>query len=189
MVGVDIAPQPHYPFEFVLADAMTYPLNGFDAIWASPPCQGYSRTAYMPGRSASSAAYPQLIEPVRERLIANRVPWIIENVELAPLQNAIKLCGLMFGLHVYRHRLFEHSFTGLTAPPHPVHTRHVATGRLAHYSKDAEGMVTVAGHLFSLKAGSQAMGINWMNRHELAEAIPPAYSEYVGQALRRQLDT
>lgn len=191
IIGVDIKPQPRYPFEFVQADAMTFPLDGFDAIHASPPCQDYAVTRSIPGRD--STLYPRLIEPVRSALRATGRPYIIENPPPAPLIDPLLLCGTMFGLRTRRHRLFE------TEPPiyfrpascnHSGRVKIAGKGkRLAYYITDAaESMVTVAGHLFSLKAGSDAMGIHWMQRDELAEAIPPAYTEYVGRALIQHLE-
>ena len=120
VVGVDIEPQPHYPFEFLQADALEYLSNplryGYDAIHASPPCQGYSRMRHLPW--LKHKVYPLLIEPVRTLLEAKGLPYIIENVEDSPLERAsslfgthgVLLCGTMFGLPIYRHRPFECSF-------------------------------------------------------------------------------
>jgi DNA (cytosine-5)-methyltransferase 1 len=183
VVGVDIEPQPHYPFRFIQADAIEYIRehgHEYDAIHASPPCQGYSRTRSIPGRDASS--YPLLIEDVRSLLIATGQPWVIENVPGAPLVSGVMLCGAMFGLRVYRHRLFESSVF-LLAPPHMKHREKIGTHKLASYIGQPGAMVTVAGHLFSREAGSVAMGIDWMTREELAEAIPPAYTEFIGTHL------
>ena len=96
VVGVDLAPQPRYPFEFHEADALTYPLDGFDAIHASPPCQRYSRLRTLP--RLRDREYWDSVPPTRARLQASGVPWILENVEGAPV-DGITLCGLMFGLH------------------------------------------------------------------------------------------
>jgi DNA (cytosine-5)-methyltransferase 1 len=182
VVGVDIQPQPHYPFEFHQADAMTYPLDGFDAIHASPPCQAYSVL-----RRFTDGSYPALIEPVRERLKASGVPWVIENVVGAPLLNPVRLCGSSFGLRVWRHRLFE-----MTDPPTLVPT-------CSHYFHglplDVTGTggpsrkprVTPGGGLSrkprDLAEARAAMGIDWMTRQELAEAVPPAFTEWIGHRL------
>jgi DNA (cytosine-5)-methyltransferase 1 len=112
VVGVDLHPQPHYPFEFHQADAMTYPLDGFDAIHASPPCQAYSVANNIHGR----ADHPMLIPSVRERLLATGLPYVIENVPRGPLINPVTLCGLTFGLNVKRHRLFESNVFMLSPP-------------------------------------------------------------------------
>lgn len=191
VVGVDIEPQPRYPFEFHQADAMTYPLDGFDFIWASPPCQGYSALRCLPW--LKDREYPMLIEPVRARLTANGTPWCIENVERAPLTGFI-LCGQQFGLPVYRHRRFETSFYIMT-PAHDRHTEVIGHGRLVNdrrkgslnnsSAKGAWGnqkIITVAGGQFKKADGERALGIDWMRKDELAQAIPPAYSEFIGRA-------
>lgn len=115
VTGVDHALQPRYPFAFIQSDALMVPLDGFDLIWASPPCQRYS----MYSRNVGTAEnHPDLIEPIRERLKASGTPSIIENVEGAPLMASVILCGSMFGLGVRRHRLFECSFQiGRMLPP------------------------------------------------------------------------
>lgn len=191
VVGVDIDPQPRYPFTFVQADALSYFENecmDFDVWHASPPCQRYSTLAHTPNRDMSS--YGDLIEAVRdsfqETVRTHFTPWIIENVVPAPLNTGLVLCGSQFGLNVFRHRAFE-SNVMLWNLPHGKHTRRLKAirpgQRMAQYFSDPDEMVTVAGHLFSLEAGSKAMGIDWMNRAELAEAIPPAYTEYIGMQL------
>lgn len=186
VVGVDINPQPRFPFEFIQADAMTFPLDGFDAIHASPPCQDYSVTRSIPNRDTS--AYPRLVDPIRARLIATGRPYVIENTPPAPLRTPLRLCGSMFNLRVRRHRLFE-CHPAITFAPascnHSLRVKEAGRGnRLAYYTKaDSTGLVTVAGHLFSLAAGSAAMDIDWMTRDELAESIPPAYTEFIGKQL------
>lgn len=110
IVGVDIKPQPRYPFTFIQADAMTFPLDGFDAIHASPPCQHYSVTKIL-----HKNEHPDLYGIVKERLIKNACPYILENVIGAPYNSGIVLCGSMFGLGVWRHRNFETNF-GILAP-------------------------------------------------------------------------
>ena len=114
VVGVDINPQPRYPFEFHQADALEYPLAGFDAIHASPPCQRFST---MTKRWARSSSHSDLIEPTRSRLRESMLPYVIENVAGAPLVGPIRLCGSSFGLPVRRHRLFEMSSPPLLVPP------------------------------------------------------------------------
>ena len=185
VVGVDIKPQPHYPFEFHQADALTYPLDGFDVIHASPPCQRYSvATVFHPGRQAQ---HPDLVGPVRERLIVAGVPWVIENVMGAPLRNPVMLCGTMFeGLRVYRHRNFEAHPPIYWPPPLGPHTHRAAEpGR---HVPD-HGWMTVAGHFSDVRAASEAMVIDWMSRDELRQAIPPAYTEWIGRQLLLALGT
>src|SRR5450631_76931 len=106
VVGVDINPQPHYLFEFRQADALTFPLDGFDAVHASPPCQHYSSATKAWGRTGE---HPDLFAPVRQRLQDNGATWVIENVDGAPVESSIRLCGSFFGLEAQRHRWFETS--------------------------------------------------------------------------------
>lgn len=193
IVGVDIKPQPRYPFAFVQADALevltllvrgcgitgrALTLNDFDAIHASPPCQRYTvaRTIH-----ASGDRHPDLVEPCRELLDASGLPWVMENVVGSPLVNPVTLCGLAFGLRVIRHRLFESSIM-LMVPPHKPHPKHLTTGTVTAkrggrgngYSTGESGLVCVAGNNFVKAAGATAMGIDWMtDRKELANAIPP----------------
>jgi DNA (cytosine-5)-methyltransferase 1 len=179
VVGVDIHAQPRYPFEFHQADAMTYPLDGFDVIHASPPCQAYSITRHIHPENK----YPDLVDKTRVRLEKSNAYWVIENVNGAPLRVVGMLCGLMFGLKVLRHRYFECSF-GCLFPLHPKHPK----GNLTHCSNGYSGIssefVCVAGHNYKKTAGARAMGIDWMNsRKELSQAIPPAYTEYIGRQL------
>lgn len=195
VTGVDIDPQPRYPYRFVQADALEYLRehgHEYDAIHASPPCQRYSRLAHMPGRREQILAdYPDLVGPVRELLQATGKPYIIENVPDAPLRDPITLCGAMFpGLRVFKHRGFEVNFP----VPQPTHPKHPGTvkpkgtgAKMALWVNTPGAWVTVAGHLFSLPVGRAAMGIDWMNRHELAEAIPPAFTRYIADHLMAAL--
>lgn len=164
VVGVDIAPQPHYiGDEFVRADAMTYPLDGFDAIHASPPCQHYAAVTAWRG---ARGCHPDLVDAVRLRLASTGVPWVIENVREAPLHAAVMLCGSMFGLGVRRHRYFEMSpQPGMWAPAPCDHRA------LLPFMHKGE------------RAYADAMGCGWMTAKEGREAIPPAYTAYLGQFL------
>lgn len=193
VVGVDIAPQPNFPFDFYQADALTLDpefLASFDAIHASPPCQSYSDLAK---RNGNGHMWPRLIEPVREMLIRTGLPYIIENVEGAPLLNPVILCGTMFpGLRVLRHRLFEANFL-LLSLPHGKHPKvHTFDKRKSHYGKTDEWIdfvqVTGGGNC-SVAAASAAMGIDWMSKSEMNEAIPPAYTHFLGRQLMRHLET
>ena len=172
IIGVDIQPQPRYPFTFVQGDATTFPLEGFDLIHASPPCQRYSAmSACRPGLAGE---YPDLIAPIRDRLMEQATPWVIENVPGAPLKDPVMLCGHMFGLPLYRHRLFETSFE-LAQPDHPPHV--VPASRAGHWRPGT--IMSVAGNVAPIAEARRAMGIDWMNRRELGESIPPAYTRYV----------
>jgi DNA (cytosine-5)-methyltransferase 1 len=213
VIGVDNRPQPRYPFPLIVADALDvlrmlnagwsegpsmpdgrrYKLEDFAAIHASPPCQRYSRAAF---EVRHKEKHPDLLPATRAALENAEKPWVIENVDGAPVSVfSIKLCGLMFGLKVFRHRWFESSHL-LFAPHHPSHR-----GKII--GKD--GMCCVVGHgggvsrrmrdqmkrLSRDGSGGQqnkaeweeAMGIDWMTRNQLSQAIPPAYTHYVGEQL------
>ena len=182
VVGVDIEDQPDYPYEFHRADALTFPLDGFDAIHASPPCQGYST------KTMDKDRHPKLIAPIRERLARAGVPYVIENVDGAKheLRNPFRLCGSSFGLRVRRHRWFESNVMVL-APPCD-HAWQDADKRFDLYDHGRwfkSGVV----HVFGTGGGkgaehwAEAMGIDWTDRAHMAEAIPPAYTEFIGREL------
>jgi DNA (cytosine-5)-methyltransferase 1 len=169
VVGVDIKPQPHYPFEFHQADALTYPLEGFDAYHASPPCQRYSR---MQNIHHNYNKHPDLIEPTRNHLLSTGKPFIIENVIGAPLRVDLMLCGTMFGLHIPKHRIFE---SNVQLPILNVKCNHIDVYDPFHGGEMARG---------ERVKYSQALGIDWfMTRQEVREAIPPIYTEYIGEIL------
>jgi DNA (cytosine-5)-methyltransferase 1 len=180
VVGVDNEPQPHYPFEFHQADAIEFDLSGFDFLWGSPPCQKHTLAQRIRGRE-----HPDLIEPMRRRFIASGKPWAIENVVGAPLRNPIMLCGTMFpGLRVYRHRLFECSFP-IEAPPHP---EHAAPLRKMGRPPQPGDFMHVVGNFSGVRQARAAMGIDWMPRDKLREAIPPAFAEFIGRAAIRHIE-
>lgn len=174
--GWDIAPQKNYPFKLNVADALAADLSGFDFIWASPPCQRHSSMSNC--RPGLADTYPDLIAATRAKLRASGLPYIIENVVGAPLENPITLCGAMFGLQTYRHRLFESNIP-LTAPAHPDHA--TPTSKAGHWRPGT--FISVAGHCAPMEMARKAMGIDWMNRGELAEAIPPAYSYHLANQI------
>ena len=187
VVGVDIKPQRHYPFPFILADALQYVAEHgreYDAIHASPPCQAYSSMRHRWGRE-----YPDLVASVRLLLIDSRCPYVIENVSGAPLLDPIILCGLNFGLRVYRHRHFECSLF-LPRLAHPAHHRWQGE-KLTPQGRTVRGtdFVTVTGSGGSLPERESAMGIDWMDNRGLSQAIPPAYTQYIGQQLRWAMGT
>lgn len=181
VVGIDIAPQPNYPFESFVGDALrvledhSY-LARFDAIHASPPCQAYSTL-----NRFNETSYPDLYVPVRDRIEATGLPWAIENVVGAPYRSGVILCGSMFGLAVRRHRNFE--TRDLIFPPQCDHaTQGRPVGVYGHgqfYWEDGEKQWRNVPRA----EAEAAMGIDWMSRAELSEAIPPAFTEYVGAAL------
>src|SRR5262245_42201537 len=183
VVGVDIADQPRYPYEFVQADAMTYPLDGFDAIHASPPCHAYTGMGHK--HPDTQATHPALIAATRRRLIASGVPWIIENVPGArsELDHPVQLCGRGFGLRVGRHRLFEASFAIFSVRCQCNGTEMGVYGKLdgRRLWTRKDGFQLRAPK--TLEQASRAMGIDWMGWEELTQAIPPAYTEHIGAYL------
>ena len=191
VVGVDIEEQSNYPFEFIQEDVMSLSrrfLRSFDVIHASPPCQSYSDLA---NRNGNAHEWPRLVEPVREILESTGKPYIIENVEGAPLLNSVVLCGTMFPmLRVIRHRLFE-SNMNFTVPAHGKHPLvFTHDKRKRHYGKLDQNksfvQVTGGGNC-SIANAKDAMGIDWMTKAELNESIPPKYTEYLGRQIKRQL--
>lgn len=180
VVGVDINPQPNYPFEFHQADAMAFPLDGFDVVHASPPCQAYVRS----GMVAKDGRHPKLIGPTRDRLKLSGATWVIENVPGAPLRVDLMLCGSMFGLEVRRHRWFESNAPIAPWTPPCDHSRPI-TGVYGHpHGKGGAWRNGKRPMLPSdLPTWSRAMGIDWMTAREIALAIPPDYAEFIGRAL------
>lgn len=192
VVGVDINPQPHYPFEFHQADALEFCAAHsaeFDVIHASPVCKGYSNLRSL----WKNRTYPDQIGELRQVLKATGKPYVIENVPGAPLFDPLLLCGSMFGLRVYRHRLFE------------CNPKIDATQGVCNHWAKASGnrslkaqkrvtpnltdfdILTVTGHDFIVADARIAMGIDWMTRDELSQAIPPAYTQWLGTQIITRL--
>jgi DNA (cytosine-5)-methyltransferase 1 len=185
VVGIDNRPQPHYPFEFHQADALTYPLEGFDAYHASPPCQPWVKIRKLNQSQGTARDYPELIQPIRERLKTTGKPYVIENVPGAPLIEPLILCGSFFGLPIRRHRLFEMTFEAWKVPC--AHYAEVADKPPLHRLTGKSRVVGCYGNgrgKGDNKALWQsALGITWMTRKEMSQAIPPAYTEYIGKYL------
>lgn len=193
VVGVDIASQPNYPFEFFQMDALellrwlaTRGAQGFDAIHASPPCQGYTALKAVHGNE-----WPRLVEPVRTLLDAIGLPYVIENVQGSPVRRDMTLCGEMFGLGVIRHRYFELGGWVGTPPLHKPHRGRVAGMRHGQwYEGPYFAVYGEGGGKGTVAQWQQAMGIDWTDvRREIAEAIPPAYTEHIGAQLLEHLAT
>lgn len=203
VIGVDIDPQPRYPFDFLRMDAlevMTYLLEGYrvpfgvrgpnavrgevqtysladiTAVHASPPCQAHTKAWKLNKRE-----HPKLIAPTRDLLVATGLPYVIENVEDArdELLDPVMLCGESFGLQTYRHRLFETNWP-LTVPEHPDHL--ARTTKMGRPYVPGEYM-HIVGNFSGVDQARQIMGMPWANRDGLREAIPPAYSEHIGAQL------
>lgn len=179
VVGVDHNPQKNYPFFFVECDALHYVehyADSFDVIHASPPCQRWSTTTKGTGTWSD---HPDLVEPIRKLLEQMGKPYIIENVPGAPLHNPLKLSGMMFGLDVIRERHFETN-PEIYFKPIPVR-KHASTAKQGTQPVIDEQYISVVGHFSNVEYARRAMGIDWMTRDELAQAIPPIYTEYIGR--------
>lgn len=193
VVGFDIDPQPRYPFEFHQLDVLTLdPFDdlfaNFDVVHASPPCQRWSDLAK---RNANADDWPDLIEPTRDLLKRSGLPFVIENVEGAPLHDPVMLCGTMFDeTSVIRHRLFETNWP-LVAPPHGRHPLvFTHDKRKAHYGKldqDTSYVQVTGGGNATLANKRRAMGMPWASGRGCNEAIPPAYAKWIGDQLMEEL--
>ena len=191
VVGVDIAPQPEYPFEFVQGNALDADLTGFDFVWASPPCQCF--TKYGNCRPNLEDKYEDLIDATRQKLTAWGGAWIMENVVGAPLRNPITLCGSMFGLDVRRHRLFESNLTlkSGTCNHKMWEPNRYPGGRSrerGHARVLCRGTVEVGRWNIPIATQQKAMGIDWItDLRKLSESIPPVYSEFLAQQVAMEL--
>jgi DNA (cytosine-5)-methyltransferase 1 len=188
VVGIDIAPQPNYPFRFIQANALEYVAehsDEFDAIHASPPCQSYLNLGAVNKKLGREYDHPDLVAATREALIRTGKPFVIENVENAPLRNPVKICGTGLHLPLRRHRMFE-SNAALSGIP-CAHSRYTEpkywTGWRPNGERRLSTVVQVYGNAGGTEHWPDAMGINWMSRKEMAEAIPPAYTEHIGRQL------
>lgn len=193
VIGVDINPQPYYPFKFIQADALTFDVSDANFVWASPPCQGYSNhvTSFdSPYVRSRGRGEPQLIESIRYKLHDSGLPYVIENVYSAKLHmvNPGMLCGTMFGLPIPRHRLFE-SPCAIQFPEHGK-CRGIAKKFAEENGWEYRDMsVTGKGrHSGTSDRWMQIMGIEHrMSQHNIAESIPPAYSEFIGKQVMEML--
>ena len=194
VTGVDINPQPNYPYEFHQGDAMTWPLDGFDAIAASPPCHDHSTVTGRNRKSAGTKGTGWMLKATIDRLRDVDVPWVVENVGSAVMPAGIyviNLCGSSFGLDVRRHRKFA-SNVALLAPQ----CQHGwQTPRFRSLDSRRKGalasVIGVHGHLNYPGEGAlrnAAMGIDWMSQRELTQAIPPAYTEHIGAQLLNAIE-
>ena len=151
--------------------------QAFDAIHASPPCQAFSLASlYHPG---TQDKHPDLIEPTRAALVASGLPFVIENVAGAPIRKDLMLCGEQFGLRVHRHRYFEVNWPAVRTP----HAKHRLKGATHNCHIEDGHARLVAGNYANHADASDAMGVDWMSRRGLAESIPPAYTQHIGEQL------
>lgn len=192
IIGVDINPQPRYQFKFVCADAIDY-LDKFgwqfDLIHASPPCHDHSTVTGKDRKATGEKGTGWMLQATANRLNLQPTPWVIENVEGATMPEAprhFRLCGSMFGLDVRRHRLFCASFP--TQPPPCRHDlqapRFRSLSMAQHRAGKLASVVGVHGncnYAGEFEVRCRAMGIDWMTNAELCQAIPPAYTEFIGR--------
>lgn len=211
IIGVDSKPQPRYPYKFLQVDVMelmevlisglwvytrdsdpfSVCLDDFSAIHASPPCQSYTKMRF--SNPHLIGTYPDLVEETRELLVKSGLPYVIENVMGAPLIEPVKLCGSQFNLTTVwephgkvglrRHRLFETNFPLPDAGSHDHSYRAVPV--YGHGSGNSKSRLAGRG---CARAQREVMGIDWMKRDELDQAIPPAMTRYVGEHLMRHLN-
>lgn len=205
VVGVDIEPQPNYPFEFWCADALgvldelvndwpifcgSFMRDSFAAIHASPPCQRHVKgLAAVNAGLGREMRHLDLIAETRVLLQEIGLPYVIENVEGAPLRDPARLCGSSFRLPIRRHRLFECSFSVMVPPcdhSWQIEKKYWTSWR-PNGKKVKASVVQVYGNAGDWSEWPDAMGIDWMTRDELREAIPPVYTEHIGQYLMQHL--
>jgi DNA (cytosine-5)-methyltransferase 1 len=187
VVGVDIKPQPNYPFEFHQADAMTYPLNGFDAVHASPPCQDH--TTASGGRDHGTA---WMLSATIDRLTASGLPYVVENVvgAAAHMPGAFTLCGRSFGIaKLKRHRLFLTNVMMLVPPCACAgHGQPIGVyGELSRNDRDDRGTHGSVRRRAGVQTARDLLDCPWMDAAELSQAIPPAYTEFIGEQLLAHL--
>ena len=193
VTGVDIEPQPNYPFLFFQGDALEYLAehgHEYDLIHASPPCQDHcALTKGNRKRDGWQDAHADLIPATRALLDASGKPYVIENVQGSGIRRDLTLCGEMFGLGVIRHRYFELGKCSVPQPAHKPHRGRVAGMRHGKwYTGPYFAVYGQGGGKGSVAEWQQAMGIDWLStRHELAQAIPPAYTHYIGTQMIKHL--
>lgn len=200
VVGVDIEPQPNYPFKFIQADALEILkdkefISQFDVIHASPPCQHYTKVQHM-AKARNGGTYgehPDLVAPTRELLEGTGKPYIIENVAGSPLINPLKLFGSQFkNLYTQRERWFESNIP--LEEPEISHSKMKTPSAGNGIGEDGSISICGSGGVRGLNSkqirlywGFALGGIDWMTRAELAEAIPPAYTEFLGKQIIKRI--
>ena len=185
VLGVDRFHQKRYPYQFRQTDAISFmqaildsnDLDWFDFIHASPPCKRFTTASAL-----HSVDHPDLVTPIRALLERTGKPYVIENVVGAPLISPILLCGTMFDLDVIRHRLFE--ISGFTVGSIPACNHRKPVVELGRWPSPSQ-YHSVVGHFVNVKYARKAMGIDWMVRDELSQAIPPAYTQFIGDFLAK----
>lgn len=183
ITGVDLHPQKNYPFNFVQANALELSLEWmreFDFIWASPPCQAYSVASI--SQRKNGRAYPDLVTNTRLLLNGSGKLWAMENVPRSPLRADMILCGSQFGLRIVRHRIFELGFSCFQLLPPCQHAKDVIC--VVGHGTTTWARRKNHGKCHTVAQMRDAMQIDWMNRDELSQAVPPAYSEFIARQVR-----
>jgi len=186
--GVDLKHGKRYPYTYLRADALDVLKNDefiqqFDVIHASPPCQTFSITQHLRNAQGNTTSRLDLLEPVRNLLLASGKPYVIENVKGAPLIHPAQVCGSSFNLKVRRHRLFESNMAvkGTVC-------KHKEQGRPVGIYGSMRDEIPQGGHTAkTMEQANESMGIDWMIWKELVEAIPPLYTEYIGRQVMERL--
>ena len=192
VIGVDINPQPNYPFAFKQGDALEWIelyARFADAIHASPPCQSYLNLGKVNRKLGRTYDHPDLVGQTRELLKKTGLHYVIENVEGSPLRDPAKICGTGLGLPLRRHRLFESNIplTGVPCDHKRFSEPKYWTGWRPNGEKRLSTVVQVYGNAGGTEHWPAAMGISWMSKREMCEAIPPAYTRHVGAQLLEAL--
>lgn len=176
VTGVDIVPQPRYRgHEFIQADMLDFPLDGYDFIHVSPPCQRWSKMTRC--RPDLAEQYPDLITPMQPRLDACGIPFVIENVEGSPLRDPTWLCSYSFGRELYRHRGWEGG-NGFRVPPLAHRLHDIPASKAGHWVPGT--VMSIAGHIAPVARARELMGVDWfVPREQLVEAVPVYMTLYV----------
>lgn len=186
--GWDITPQKNYPFTFHHGNALDVDVSDYDFVWASPPCQAYTIAGHNQRRHGK--IYQDLMAEVRAKLTQTKVLWVIENVSGAPMRCDVMLCGSMFGLNIVRHRIFETNYPDLILTSKCQHPRMPVTVCGSGTPTWARKALIKSGRKsgqFTSREKRDAMGIEWTTREELSQAVPPAYSEFLGRLMIARL--
>lgn len=185
VVGVDISPQPNYPFEFHQGDAIEFIRehgHEFDVIAGSPPCQSYLNLGAVNRKLGRTYDHPDLVEATREAMVATELPYVIENVENAPLIDPVKICGTGLNRPLRRHRLFESNVPLVGVPC--AHSRFTEKKYWTGWRPKGETRLSTVVQVYGNAGGTEhwpdAMGIDWMTNKEMIEAVPPSYTLHVG---------
>lgn len=195
VVGVDIKPQPNYPFKFVQDDALEYLYwrsnwAAIAAIHASPPCQSYLNLGSVNRKLGRSYNHPDLIGATRALLVTSGLPYVMENVEGAPLHNPVRICGTGLSLPLRRHRLFESNLEIVGVPC--AHNKFTEPKYWTGWRPNGEHRLSTVVQVYGNAGGREhwpaAMGIDWMTSREMCEAIPPAYCQHIGAQLLEAME-